>query len=145
MTPDTGQLATAVFEAGPNGGVDFEARMIMIGELARTIQALEASALDTEDEEELVPGDLVKPGEIEVEFYFFGQALPLPGSKSILTVTYPLAEDQSSAASWTASGFFTSTSQPSAQLNNLMKAKAKFQLDGRETKFTFTPAVASAP
>lgn len=140
MTPDTGQLATAVFE----GDVDFEARMTMIGELPRTVSSLEASALDTEDDEESVPGDLKNPGEIDVEFFFDGeQILPDAGDKSVLTVTYPLGEGQATAASYNGSGYFTSVSYPSAQLNNLMKAKAKFKFDGRGTKFAFTPATAS--
>lgn len=141
MTPDTGQLATAVF----SGGVTFNARLTMIGELARTMQKLDASALDTTDEMEYVPGDLVDPGEIELELYFDGEeALPEAGEKATLTVTFPLGEGQASAASYTASGFFTSVNYPSAQLNNLMKSKVTFALDGRGTKFTFTAATASS-
>jgi hypothetical protein len=138
MTPDTGQLATAVFETDDG---DFEGRFTMIGELQRSIDKLEASALDTEDEKEYVPGDLIEPGEIENELFFDGeQEIPEPRVKADLTVTYPLAEGQATAASWTASGFFINKVLPSAQLNTLMKAKVKFALDGRGTKFTFTPA-----
>jgi hypothetical protein len=142
MTPDTGQLATAVFDI--DGGGDFEARYTMLGELQRTIDKLDASALDTEDEKEYVPGDLIEPGEIENELYFDGeQDLPEPRTKATVTVTYPLAEGQATAASWTASGFFIGKVLPSAQLNTLMKSKVKFALDGRETKFTYTPATAA--
>lgn len=139
MVPDTGQLATAVFDLV--GGGSFDARFTMIGELQRAIDKLDASALDTEDEKEYVAGDLIEPGEIECELFFDGlQSIPEPKVKADLTVTYPLGEGQVTAASWTASGFFMTKTLPSAQLNTLMKAKVKFAFDGRATKFIFTPA-----
>ncbi|TWT91390.1 hypothetical protein [Neorhodopirellula pilleata] len=147
MVPDTGQLATAVFAIhADDGGGTFQARMKQIGELQRTIDALETSHLTTEDEKSYIPGDLVEPGEIEMEFFWNGAALPPDARvRATLTVTLPAAPDQSAAASWVASGFFTLRLLPSAQLNTIMMGKTKFKLDGQATadggtKFTFTPA-----
>lgn len=143
MTPDTGQLAQIAFDAIPGEPktTSFTARMTMIGENSRTIEALEASALDTTDEKEKVPGDLVDPGEIDCEFWWDAtQSPPEPGNVCKCTVTFPLAPGQNSPGSYQASGFFTQRLTPSAQTGTLMKGKAKFTFDGRSTKFTFTPA-----
>lgn len=145
MIPDTGQTATAVFDL-EDVGDDFVARFTMLGELQRIVDSLEATALDTEDEKEFVPGDLVDPGEIEAEFWWDATKEPPDARvKATLTVTLPLGEGQVAAASWTASGFFTLKLIPSMQTNTLSKGKTKFKLDGRPaasggTKFTFTPA-----
>lgn len=151
MVPDTGQLATIVFAIhADDGGGSFTARFSQIGELQRTIDALETSHLLTEDEKSYVPGDLVEPGEIECEFFWNGAALPPDARvRAVVTATMPTAPDQSAPASWTASGFFTMRLIPAAQLNTIMKGKTKFKLDGQAVadggvKFTFTPATVAA-
>ncbi|TWU19563.1 hypothetical protein [Allorhodopirellula heiligendammensis] len=147
MTPDTGLTATAVFAIHEDdGGGTFIAKFTQIGELQRTVDALETSHLATEDEKSFVPGDLVEPGEVEHEYFWNGAEIaPDARVRATLTVTMPMSPDQSAPASWVASGFFTMRLIPAAQLNTLMKGKTKFKLDGVPTaeggtKFTFTPA-----
>lgn len=151
MIPDTGLSATAVFAIhADDGGGTFQARMKQIGELQRTIGSLDVSHLETEDEKMAIPEDLVEPGEIECEFFWDGTELPPDARvRATLTVTMPLAPDQSAPAAWVASGFFTMQLIPAMALNTVMMGKTKFKLNGfgtadGGTKFTFTPATAAA-
>ncbi len=147
MVPDTGLSATALFAIhADDGGDTFSARMKQIGELQRTIGSLDVSHLLAEDERMSVAEDLVEPGEIECEFFWDGAELPPDARiRATLTVTMPMAPDQSAPASWTASGFFTMQLVPAMALNTIMMGKTKFKLNGfgaadGGTKFTFTPA-----
>ncbi|MGV3483452.1 MAG: hypothetical protein ACO1RT_03430 [Planctomycetaceae bacterium] len=137
MTPDTGNLATISF---PESG--FTAKFVQIGEVEKTIEALNASALDTVDDEELIPSDLAKNGVLEAEFWFDTE-IPPPdaGEADVPVITFPTREGETTPASYTGSGFFLNKLMPMLKNGELQKGKAKFQFDGRATKMAFTPAV----
>jgi hypothetical protein len=139
VQPDTGNQATVAFaDSG------FTAKLKSMGGLDQSIEKLDASALDTVDQKEYIPGDLMEPGEIEFEFFWDTEELPPdPGVIDTITVTFPEREGEATPASFTASGFFTGRVTPTFKNNELQMGKVKFQLDGRETKFTYTAATAT--
>ena len=139
MTPDTGNLAIISF---PDTG--FTARFTQIGEVEKSIEALNASALDTVDDEELIPGDLAKNGVLECEFWWdTAVEPPSQGDYDTPIITFPTRDDEATPMSYTGSGFFLNKLLPMLKNGELQKGKAKFQFDGRETKLTVTEAVAS--
>ncbi|MEL7263854.1 MAG: hypothetical protein AAFP69_03445 [Planctomycetota bacterium] len=140
MKPDTGNGATIAFL---NSG--FTARIINIGELEQTLGKIDSSHLGTTGDKTYIPEDLGEPGEIAIEFQFDAKQTPPPrGVAETVVVTFPTNSDESSPASYTASGFLTKRVMPSFVNNQINMGKTTFALDNAEVPFAFTPAVAAA-
>jgi len=80
-----------------------------------------------------IPGDLSEGGEISVEIHFHANTEPpLDAVAETVTVTWPLASGDSSAATWAGSGFMTSM-DISAGLDEVMTATITVKMSGNVT------------
>ena len=132
---DTGNGATLTLSAtGSVGSV----RSLNLGE--HTLPAIDSSHLGTTNYISSIPGDLVDPGEVQIEAIFAqGTAIPDLGAVETITVTFPIVTSgNSSNAVYTGSGFLTNMSLPEIVNNELMMMSLTFKLDGVGTEPTFT-------
>lgn len=134
---DTGNTATVTFGTS-SLTVAFD--RVTIG--SETREALEDSDLTTTNYMTYLPADLRTPPIITFS-YFFDQSdtsFPSGGAAAeTLTVTFPLKSGETSAATFTATGFIIDPHGDIEIANNeLMKGTLQFQCDGKTTDPTFT-------
>ena len=132
-TADTGLTATAVFTT--SGAVGQATRRI--GPMENSVEDIDMSHLGTTVFKEYLPGDLVEPGEVEVELEFdinalAGNNMPVPGTADTLTVDYPIEPGSSNSTNATLSGtgYFKSRTTPELAVGQLMTSTVVFKFDG---------------
>lgn len=136
---DTGNGATLTLSStGSVGSV----RSLNLGE--HTLPAIDSSHLGTTNYISSIPGDLVDPGEVQIEVIFAqGTDIPDLGTVEDITVTFPIVTSgNSSNATYTGSGFLTNMSLPEIVNNELMMLSLTFKLDGVGTEPTFSAEAA---
>jgi len=114
-----------------------------IGEMTISADPLDITDLSTTGYEKMVPGDIRKNPEVEVEFYWLGAAIPITtammptGTTSYAgisaTITLP------AAGSLQGTVFVKSVKTPQAVKGEIMKGSYTIQFDGA-TAITQTPA-----
>jgi hypothetical protein len=120
-----GNTATIVF-----GTSSWPANVHMIGGTSQTRPKIEDSHLATEDFQTFVPGDLVDPGELELEFEFDpDDPPPIDGAPETITITHPSA--LANGATLAGSGFLTEWKSGDLRNNQLAVGTAKIAWDGK--------------
>ena len=80
-----------------------------------------------------IPGDLTDPGSINIELHFDpDQEPPIDQVSETITITFPLAAGDSTAAKWAATGYMTDFSF-GAQMEDKMTATATIKWSGNIT------------
>lgn len=128
-TKDTGHGATITLATS---GLTYKWRKIGSPEWSR--EKVEDTDLSNSNYKSYLPGDVVEPGEFEVEFVFNPTAaLPNPNAAAeTITITGPVPPGGSSAASLAGTGFILSiTPMPEYTTNGLQVGKLRLAFDGK--------------
>jgi hypothetical protein len=134
---DTGHGGTIAFSAGITA---FAVPFRKIGAVEHAIEKIETTnlgnaATDPADTptKSYIPGDVIDPGEFEVEYAFDAEDdLPDIEKAGTITITAPLATGQATAANLAGSGFIMAcTAMPEAATNGLQIGKLKCRFDGK--------------
>lgn len=148
---DTGNGATVTFTAldGTSSSTAVgSVRSVNLGE--QSIPVIDTSHLGTTNFLTSIPGDLKEPGEISMEVLFDQDTVGVPslGTVEDIIITFPIVTSgQTTNATYTASGFFSSVSLPEVVNNELMMMSITFKCDGgadasNPQEPTFTPEAA---
>jgi hypothetical protein len=123
---DTGNTATIAFATS-----GFTANYHRIGGTEQERPAIKTSHLGTTNTETYIPGDLIEPGEFEVEFEFDpNNQPPITAVAETVTVTFPTPTGGSAGATLAGTGFVTKWKSADLANNELMVASATVQWDG---------------
>ena len=117
----------------------FNAAFTMIGGFEQSREALDRTGLATTVYRELKPGDLVTPGELDLEFFFTvttGGVPPITAAAESTTID--LNGATAGGCTVVGTGFFTSWNFPELVTDQILKSTAKWQWDGL-TGPTITP------
>ena len=103
-----------------------------IGAVEQEGEAVEDSDLDNTYFKSYLPGDVVEPGEFEIEYAFDSEdAQPDMTDPETITLTLPLDSTQSSAYNVAGTGYVLSrTVYPECASNGLQIGKMKIAFDG---------------
>ena len=107
----------------------FTANLLSIDGPSQTRESIDATHMGSVTKMEFIPADLSDPGEYSIEFEF-DSALEPPIDAAAETVT--VAWGDTSATSWSATGFMTAYSG-SAAIGERMTASATLKLSGTIT------------
>lgn len=123
---DTGNTSTIVFATS-----GFTANFHMIGSFEQERPDIKTSHLGTTGFETYIPGDLVEPGEFEVEFeYDPDEQPPISSAAETITITHPVPSGSSNGATCAGTGYIKKWSSAELKNNELMVAKATVKWDG---------------
>lgn len=127
MSKDTGHGASITF-----GTSALAYAWRKIGALEQEGESVEDTDLAASGFKTFLPGDIVEPGEFEVEYCFNPKlALPPLGTVETITITAPVASGQSSAADIEGTGFIRKrTAFPELTTNGLQVGKMTIAFDG---------------
>jgi hypothetical protein len=131
---DTGNGATVTFtdlDGSSSTTAVGSVRSINLGE--QSIPVIDTSHLGTTNFLTSIPGDLKEPGEISMEVLFDQDTVGIPslGTVEDIIITFPIVTSgQTTNATYTASGFFSSVSLPEIVNNELMMMSITFKCDG---------------
>ncbi len=142
LTGDTGNGATLVFAAGMGfGTATTSLSVISITQGEETVGTVDVSTLATTDCMESIPSDLREVGESSASFKWIttANAATLPGAAGTVTITWPIRSNETTAASYTGTGFITGWTPPSFQNGELQTGEIKWKWDG-DTGPTYTKA-----
>ena len=131
---DTGNQGTITFATS-----GFTANFRVIGSVEQTRPKLSVSHLGSTDFDEYCPGDLVDPGELEVEYEFDDTAaLPdiLEQVPELITVTLPTQPGNTSGATFVDKGFILKRSTPELKNNQLQTGKMTIAFAGTDQAWT---------
>ena len=133
---DTGHGATIAF--GTSG---FTAKWRKIGAVEHAGEKVDSTTLDASGFKTFLPGDILDPGEVELEIAFDSEGdQPTALEAETITITFPLAPGQATPATLAGTGFTMSfTASPEMSTNTLQVGKLKVAFDG-ETGPAWTPA-----
>lgn len=135
----TGATITWTFDA-PNQALSFTATYQQIGGLGRSLAVLDDTSLSSTDYMEKRLGDLIDCDERECQIFADpGVEIPL-GIKGVYTISIPPREDQSTPATFTASGSISGDNGADLAPNTIQEATYRILTDGKKTKPTWTPA-----
>ena len=127
---DTGHGGTIAF----SGDIDsFAVPFRKIGAVEHAIEKVETTNLANTATKSYIPGDVIDPGEFEVEYAYDAEDdLAVMETVGTITITAPLATGQATAANLAGSGFIMSrTAMPEAATNGLQIGKLKCKFDGK--------------
>lgn len=127
MAANTGIGATVVWA----GTTSFTARWRSVGGLAKFVDELEDTALDSAGYMEVVPDDLAQVDPIDIEAYFDGTTDPPIGETGSLTITFPLQAGQSTAYKISGTGFFSREETPELAAGQRLLRTLQFRFDGK--------------
>jgi len=131
---DTGNGATVTFTAldGTSSSTAIgNVRSVNLGE--QSMPVIDTSHLGTTNYLTSIPGDLQDPGEISMEVIFDQDTVGIPslGTVEDIIITFPIVTTGNTTnATYTASGFFSSVSLPEVVNNELMMMTLTFKCDG---------------
>jgi len=122
MAADTGAASTITFSSSTASG---NARLI--GGHTEELGKVEINSLGLTGHKEYIPGDLIDPGEFDVEFEFDSAVVP-PGIGTVetITVTYPDGTDNIAGT-----GFIRAIKMPDLQNEELQVAVLTCAWDGK--------------
>lgn len=125
---DTGFGMTITFSSG------FFAKIRVVSWNNMSRAAIDTSHAGTSNGEmTFIPSDLVDPGGLQIEGLFdHNTEFPTGSAAETVTVTFPLASGEASAATWVASGFLTDASF-SAPYDGVVTFSATLKFSGAIT------------
>lgn len=133
---NTGVGATLVLTSGST----YTGRWKSIGAFNQTVEALDDTALSSNDYKEFVPDDLASVDPINVELYAGLSATPpVVGAVCTATITFPKQSGQTNAATLTGTAIITAFNQPELSIGTRLMSNLTLQFDGK-TGPTFAPA-----
>lgn len=139
MAADTGNGATIAFSIT---GITLRAYDMEIGE--QTIAVLDKTVLTDTGFIRKMPGDLVDPGDVEVNYEYnpnsippLGYATPSTQTYDVVTITYPVQPGQTNGATLVGTAFISTRGGPRLANNEIMKGKIKITWNG-DTGPTYT-------
>ena len=138
LTGDTGNGATLTFAANMGfGTATTSMTCITISQGEQTVAVVDVTTLATTDCEESIPGDLRSVAESSAEFKWLTTTVAttanncsLPGAAGAVVLTAPIRSGETTAASFTGTGFVTGFTPPSFANNELQKGAIKWKYDG---------------
>ena len=127
---DTGHGGTIAFSAGIAA---FAVPFRKIGAVEHVIEKVESTNLANTATKSYLPGDVIDPGEFEVEYAFDAEDdLAVMETVGTVTITAPLGTGQATAANLAGSGFIMSrTAMPECATNGLQLGKLKVKFNGK--------------
>lgn len=138
FAPHTGNTGTIVF-----GTSSLTLVVTEISETNASVPALNASALNTTNQQEMYAGDLQELPEVTVTTLFNpGVNLAALGVSETITITYPKCGIGNNAATWIGTGFIRQVGTSRLVNGTLMTSQLIAKFDGRGTESAFTAEVA---
>lgn len=147
LTGDTGNGATLTFAGNMGFGTQTTSvQAITIAQGKQSVAVVDVSTLATTDCMESIPSDLRAVEESTVTFKWLtsaatsvAQNVNLPGGAGTITLTYPARSGETTAATYTGTGFITGLTPPTLQNGELQTGELTFKYDG-DTGPTYTGA-----
>lgn len=129
----TGNRTTVAFSSG------FTARTTMVDPGEQSRASLADSDLLTEGYEKFIPGDLVDPGELQLEFFYDpdGPRPAVTGVEETITITYRPPAGKTNGATHVGKGFVTKWKPGSSKNNEQIQGGAVWKWSGAPA---YTPA-----
>jgi hypothetical protein len=148
ISGDTGNGATLTFAANMGFGTATTSlsMAIDITQGEQTVGVIDTSTLSTAGSMESIPSDLAEFAESSANFKWLTSAAStvamnavLPASAGTVLLTYPIRTGETTAATYSGTGYITGHTPPSLANGQLQTGSVKWKYDG-DTEPTYTKA-----